>query len=1037
MNKKNLLITSGIITLSLLNINYVHAEEGNIEELNVIEEKKLQNPEETPLNNPEESPQEYKKELSEETQQQFNQIITQLNSVMKEEQKKILNGFISKESFHHTLFIEAVVFHDNSLFEQANKLYHQILHSEEPVSDDEKKLIQLLIEATDANVHLFDIDYLNNEKNENIENSSLFDEDEENKTIQEETNNDESTASATYNSTPQSIKKSANELYNEAMYASFASDAWDAALKLKKQYPADVRITQAVNKAANRLFTLGVNNHNKGHYDLAIDYYNRILSEDSVHASMLYQVNAYSKQASNKQPLQTADELYNGAMYANFASDAWESALKLKAQYISDERINHAINQAASRLFTLGVNNHNKGNYSLALDYYNRILSENSVNANIINRTESNSKRAAKNLPLQTIEELYNEAMYADFASDAWEAALDFKAQYPNDSRVNIAINKAAERMMVLGKNNHQKGNYDLALDYYIQVLSDNSVSRNVKIEASGFKSQAQKKHKLQTADDLYREVKNAAFASDAWDVAQQLKEYFPSDDRLFDVVNKAAQRLYILGTDYHQKGNFVLAISYYDRILSDNLVRSTLRKEVDVFNTQAKNNKVLQTANSLYAQSLNATIASDAWEAAQNLQTYFPSDPRITVALNSSAKRLYILGTDNHRNGNFSLAQNYYKRIMSVIEVNKSLRNEVEVYNNQAKEKIKLRTAQNMYDDAMNAQFGSDAWAYANELATYFTTELKTVEALSKAGDRILTLGTNSHIKGNYDRALHYYELLLASPYTNTSHRVKADSYSYLAKNRYSLSNLIIREVSYKHTLENIINIQMNNNPQIWDSSVKNGPWRKATRSELKAYLDPSGVQLNSDFLQFLRLSGSSGISVKDLNKELENAGILKNMGAIFQKASKEANINELYLISHALLETGNGSSSLSTGILVDEVNGKKVTPRIVYNMFGIGAIDSAPDKKGSERAYTLGWFTPEEAIIGGAKWISDSYINNSIYNQDTLYKMRWNPNRPGTHQYATDIAWAYKQTSRLMSLVELSQKYDLVLNFEVPLYD
>src|SRR5699024_1808420 len=193
-----------------------------------------------------------------------------------------------------------------------------------------------------------------------------------------------------------------------------------------------------------------------------------------------------------------------------------------------------------------------------------------------------------------------------------------------------------------------------------------------------------------------------------------------------------------------------------------------TLRKEVDVFNTQAKNNKVLQTANSLYAQSLNATFASDAWEAAQNLQTYFPSDPRITIALNSSAKRLYILGTDNHRNGNFSLAQNYYKRIMSVIEVNKSLRNEVEVYNNQAKEKIKLRTAQNMYDDAMNAQFGSDAWTYANELATYFTNELKTVEALSRAGNRILTLGTNNHIKRNYERALHYYELLLESPYTN-----------------------------------------------------------------------------------------------------------------------------------------------------------------------------------------------------------------------------------------------------------------------------
>ena len=26
----------------------------------------------------------------------------------------------------------------------------------------------------------------------------------------------------------------------------------------------------------------------------------------------------------------------------------------------------------------------------------------------------------------------------------------------------------------------------------------------------------------------------------------------------------------------------------------------------------------------------------------------------------------------------------------------------------------------------------------------------------------------------------------------------------------------------------------------------------------------------------------------------------------------------------------------------------------------------------------------------------------------QNTLYKMRWNPANPGTHQYATDINWA-----------------------------
>lgn len=137
---------------------------------------------------------------------------------------------------------------------------------------------------------------------------------------------------------------------------------------------------------------------------------------------------------------------------------------------------------------------------------------------------------------------------------------------------------------------------------------------------------------------------------------------------------------------------------------------------------------------------------------------------------------------------------------------------------------------------------------------------------------------------------------------------------------------------------------------------------------------------------------------------------------------------------MSHALLETGYGTSRLSNGILVTEVDGKQVEPRVVYNVFGINALDSNPDKYGSEYVYKQGWFTLEDAIIGGTKFISSNYINNSNIKQDTLYKMRWNPDKPATHQYATDVAWAYKQISNIKKL------FDKCLNavkiFEIPVF-
>ncbi|MDO9574857.1 MAG: hypothetical protein Q7I94_07685, partial [Candidatus Contubernalis sp.] len=104
------------------------------------------------------------------------------------------------------------------------------------------------------------------------------------------------------------------------------------------------------------------------------------------------------------------------------------------------------------------------------------------------------------------------------------------------------------------------------------------------------------------------------------------------------------------------------------------------------------------------------------------------------------------------------------------------------------------------------------------------------------------------------------------------------------------------------------------------------------------------------------------------------------------------------------------------------------------VYNMFGIGAYDSDPIRLGSEHAYKQRWFTPEEAIIGGAKFVGDSYINHPTYKQDTLYKMRWNPATPGTHQYATDIGWAVNQVARVQSLYDQLSTY--TLQFDIPKY-
>ncbi|WP_082193124.1 SH3 domain-containing protein [Bacillus rubiinfantis] len=214
------------------------------------------------------------------------------------------------------------------------------------------------------------------------------------------------------------------------------------------------------------------------------------------------------------------------------------------------------------------------------------------------------------------------------------------------------------------------------------------------------------------------------------------------------------------------------------------------------------------------------------------------------------------------------------------------------------------------------------------------------------------------------------------------------------------------------------------------WYKVTYNKTWVNASPDDVAYYLNPKNFLSNTaDSLQFLKLSVTANINVNEVNNRvLSGKGVLQGLASTFMKAGSTYGINEMYLIAHALLETNNGKSQLANGV---QVNGKTV-----YNMYGIGAYDADPVNSGAQFAYNAGWLSPETAIIGGANFIANGYINAG---QDTLYKMRWNPKtaatvKKPTHQYASDIGWAAKQVYQMNNLYSLIDSYKLVL--DIPQY-
>ncbi len=221
-----------------------------------------------------------------------------------------------------------------------------------------------------------------------------------------------------------------------------------------------------------------------------------------------------------------------------------------------------------------------------------------------------------------------------------------------------------------------------------------------------------------------------------------------------------------------------------------------------------------------------------------------------------------------------------------------------------------------------------------------------------------------------------------------------------------------------------------------VWPK-ISRGGFVNATFNDIQYHLDPGNFiydEENKYMFMDLRYDAEMNVTAAQLDNMLNGKGVLHGMGEAFVLAGQKYGVNPIYLASHAILETGHGTSVLSKGQKVTETYTKfgdastivkdsipeEDKDKLVYNVFGIGAWDVNPNLWGAQKAYTEKWFTVEEAIMGGAKWIGENYINRQS-SQNTLFKMRFNfPENMG-HEYATDLGWAQKQAKRIKEQIEL----------------
>ncbi len=157
----------------------------------------------------------------------------------------------------------------------------------------------------------------------------------------------------------------------------------------------------------------------------------------------------------------------------------------------------------------------------------------------------------------------------------------------------------------------------------------------------------------------------------------------------------------------------------------------------------------------------------------------------------------------------------------------------------------------------------------------------------------------------------------------------------------------------------------------------------------------------------------------------------INKTYAQVFLEAAQNSGASPYFLIGRVIQEVGKTSPSASA-------TGSHLTYPGIYNYYNIGAYSgTSPIANGLKYAssgttYRRPWNNPEKAIIGGAEWIANGYIN---VGQDTLYYQKFDLVN-FYHQYMTNIMAPTSESSIVRSDYYNIGAINLPFNFSIPVF-
>lgn len=238
-------------------------------------------------------------------------------------------------------------------------------------------------------------------------------------------------------------------------------------------------------------------------------------------------------------------------------------------------------------------------------------------------------------------------------------------------------------------------------------------------------------------------------------------------------------------------------------------------------------------------------------------------------------------------------------------------------------------------------------------------------------------------------------------------------------------------------------------------------GGWYQANAQTIAYYMDPRNFLNINDVFMFESLSYDKTTQTLDgVEKILEGSfmdGVkIKNTdnksityAQAYIEAAEKTKVSPYHLASRTIQEVGKGGSNSvkGQGAVADDSGTLKY--KGYYNFYNIGAsqgdhpianglkyASGETSSAANKEKYMLPWDSQYKAIVGGAIWIGNGYIN-SIYKQNTMYFQKFNTSGGNaSHQYMGNILAPYYEAKTIRNLYNELGILNKSFTFIIPYY-